>query len=185
MTRKEKILETMLNLIAKQGIQATPMSQIAKEAGVAAGTIYHHFKSKEEIINEIYLNKKRDLGKLIENNINTDNDIKTQFFEMWKAIFYYYIENPLVFSFSQQVYNTHAITEETKKNGEKFYDKIFFLFQEGINAGHYIEMDVQLMTELIYSNISKLAELYISNSLNLSPKILNDAISFSWRAISK
>ena len=50
MTKKEKILETTLQLIAKNGLNASPMSMIAKEANVATGTIYHHFKSKEEIM---------------------------------------------------------------------------------------------------------------------------------------
>jgi AcrR family transcriptional regulator len=65
-TKKEKILETTLQLIAKNGLNASPMSMIAKEADVATGTIYHHFKSKEEIINEIYLNKKKDFKRILD-----------------------------------------------------------------------------------------------------------------------
>jgi len=55
MDKRDKILEVMLRLIKEQGIQATPMAQVAKEAGVAAGTIYHHFASKEQLVNELYL----------------------------------------------------------------------------------------------------------------------------------
>ena len=54
MDKKQRIIITMLELVVKQGVYATPMSQVAKEANVAVGTIYHYFNNKQEILEEIY-----------------------------------------------------------------------------------------------------------------------------------
>lgn len=62
MSKKAIVLQTTLELITKQGIHATSLSQIIKESGVANGTVYHHFKNKEEIITELYLMLTQDFG---------------------------------------------------------------------------------------------------------------------------
>ena len=49
MTKKEKIFQAALRLFVKNGIDKTPTAKIASEAGVATGTLFHHFKNKEEL----------------------------------------------------------------------------------------------------------------------------------------
>ena len=50
MERKESILKAAKQLFAIRGFHATPTSEVAKQAGVAEGTIFHHFKTKEGIL---------------------------------------------------------------------------------------------------------------------------------------
>jgi AcrR family transcriptional regulator len=44
----------MLEVVAERGFHDAPMSLIAERAGASAGVIYHHFASKEEIIQALY-----------------------------------------------------------------------------------------------------------------------------------
>lgn len=50
---KSKIIETALTLFAEQGYHATPISSIAKQAGVSKGLMYNYFHSKEDLLNAI------------------------------------------------------------------------------------------------------------------------------------
>jgi len=52
--KRETVLNSTLALIRQYGFHGTPMSMIAKHAGVAAGTIYHYFESKDALINALY-----------------------------------------------------------------------------------------------------------------------------------
>ncbi len=54
MSRKEEILYATLELAAENGIKAVSMSQIADKVGMKAPSLYNHFKSKDEIIREMY-----------------------------------------------------------------------------------------------------------------------------------
>jgi AcrR family transcriptional regulator len=65
MEKKEQILETALNLFIENGFDKTPTTRIALEAGVATGTLFHHFKTKEELINALYFEIKTDISKII------------------------------------------------------------------------------------------------------------------------
>jgi len=48
-TKQTSILESAVALFAERGFAATEMDAIAAAAGVAKGTVYHHFKSKEDL----------------------------------------------------------------------------------------------------------------------------------------
>jgi AcrR family transcriptional regulator len=50
MSKKEKIMEAATELFASQGFNGTASSEIARMAGVAQGTVFHHFGSKESLL---------------------------------------------------------------------------------------------------------------------------------------
>ena len=51
--RREEILKTALGLFAAQGFDATATKQIAKEAGIAEGLVFHYFPTKASLLTAI------------------------------------------------------------------------------------------------------------------------------------
>ena len=52
---KNEILSTILPLASKEGLRNLSLSQIAKNARIAKSTLYSHFSSKDEMIDQLYL----------------------------------------------------------------------------------------------------------------------------------
>jgi TetR/AcrR family fatty acid metabolism transcriptional regulator len=52
--RRRQILDAAVRVFARQGYHACRVSDIADEAGVAYGLVYHYFRSKEEVMNELF-----------------------------------------------------------------------------------------------------------------------------------
>jgi TetR/AcrR family transcriptional regulator, fatty acid metabolism regulator protein len=52
--KRRQILDAAIRVFARQGFYATRVSDIADEAGVAYGLVYHYFKSKDEVLNELF-----------------------------------------------------------------------------------------------------------------------------------
>ena len=181
--KKEQILNTTLSLIAKHGISASPMSLIAKESGVAIGTIYHHYKSKEEIINAIYINKKKDFQRILSSFLPSNLSFEQKFEGIWRGFYDYFVNEPYIFQFTQQIGRSPIITPETKEEGTTYYSAIFEFLQEGIDKGVFIAMDVTVMGQLLFSNVLAVVELKLDGS-EINEKILNDAVNYSWRAIT-
>jgi len=184
-TKRDKILNAMLLLVVKQGIQSTPMSQIVNESGVAAGTIYHHFSSKEEIINELYLILKEDFGKALSQNLDSHLTYQEKFFQIWKNLYDYFCENETAFHFSEQIGNCTMIQPETKQKGEAHYLPILDFFQHGIKQKVLREMDLKLMTNLIYGNVITAVQLTLSGDLIMTNERLDSVIRSSWDSIVK
>lgn len=59
--KKERILSTAARLFAERGFARTSTSLLAEEAGVAEGTIFRHFKNKDEIFLELILRAKNKI----------------------------------------------------------------------------------------------------------------------------
>lgn len=59
--RRETILGTAAALFARKGVAATTVRQIADEVGILSGSLYHHFDSKEAMVDEIISSFLRDL----------------------------------------------------------------------------------------------------------------------------
>jgi AcrR family transcriptional regulator len=53
-SKREAILDAMLDLVVERGFHDAPMSVLAKRSGASAGVIYHYFASKDEIIQALY-----------------------------------------------------------------------------------------------------------------------------------
>ncbi|MFL0580182.1 TetR/AcrR family transcriptional regulator [Dietzia sp. 179-F 9C3 NHS] len=52
-TRREELLVIAAGLFAERGLRATTVRDIADAAGILSGSLYHHFSSKEAIVDEI------------------------------------------------------------------------------------------------------------------------------------
>ena len=63
-TTKEKIFEAAIDLFAKKGFDATAMREIAEEVGIKKASLYSHYKSKNEIMDNIFKYFKEELMKM-------------------------------------------------------------------------------------------------------------------------
>jgi len=52
--KRRLILDAAIRVFARQGFHSTRVADIADEAGVAYGLVYHYFKSKDEVLNELF-----------------------------------------------------------------------------------------------------------------------------------
>jgi len=52
-TRREELLELAASMFAERGLRATTVRDIADAAGILSGSLYHHFSSKEEMVDEV------------------------------------------------------------------------------------------------------------------------------------
>ena len=73
--KQEKILQSALELFAKEGFHATSTSKVARHAGVSEGLIFRHFENKEGLLQAILDEGERRI-KVLFIDIIMDNDPK-------------------------------------------------------------------------------------------------------------
>ena len=52
-SRRDELLELAATMFAERGLRATTVRDIADAAGILSGSLYHHFASKEEMVDEV------------------------------------------------------------------------------------------------------------------------------------
>lgn len=72
--RRDQLLDVAMHLFSRYGLEGTTTKDIAKEAGVSPGLLYHYYESKEELLVDVIkrFQNRPDMSKII-----TDNDYGT------------------------------------------------------------------------------------------------------------
>jgi AcrR family transcriptional regulator len=53
LSRRDELLDLAATMFADRGLRATTVRDIADSAGILSGSLYHHFKSKEQMVEEV------------------------------------------------------------------------------------------------------------------------------------
>ena len=139
----EKINDTAVKLFAKKGLAGTNTREIAKEAGVSMGLMYHYYKSKEDLYSELVkfavTSANELLVKLEQETISskekieyfTQNLLNNLKEENSTAPYYFALMNQVMLSSNlpktaetytqlafESVYSLQAIIEAGQKTGE-------------------------------------------------------------------
>ena len=93
--KKECILSAALELFADKGFHGTAVPEIAQKAGVAAGTIYRYFTSKEAIVNAVYQRQKSQLLATIMAEFPFDGAPRAQVHHFISSVFSFARKHPL------------------------------------------------------------------------------------------
>lgn len=149
----ELIKAAAIRLFSENGFHATPTSLIAKEAGVSNGTLFHYFPTKEELINSLYIELKREIFSAALKDVNEKDPFFVTLKRIWDGIIDWSLGSPRSFLFVQQFANSPFISNIAKDEVEKL-NKVFELFIKiGISRGELKPVREDIIFLAIYSQM--------------------------------
>jgi AcrR family transcriptional regulator len=77
------VRDAIVAVVAERGLEATTMSAVAAEAGVATGTAYVHYPSKEELLIGGYVHVKQQLGAAATADLTGEMTAHDTFEQIW------------------------------------------------------------------------------------------------------
>ncbi len=84
--KAEAILAAALDLFVERGFHGTSVPSVAQRAGVAAGTIYHYFASKEALVNALFKRWKMEISARVVVGFPHDSPPREQFRTVWERM---------------------------------------------------------------------------------------------------
>lgn len=179
--KKQAIFDSALELINENGFHGTSMGQLAKHANVAAGTIYHYFKGKEEMICALYTNNLDRLFAVILEANDLEKTYKERFYAIWWAFYDFHIVNPRILRFYEQFVNSPYYDEHKGVEITNFYHSFF---EEGIAAGVISKNRPEVLTSLMLGNGVSALKMKFYKNINLSREEINGIIDMLWKGLS-
>ena len=141
-----------MDLFAKKGYEATSIEEITSVVGVAKGTLYYHFATKEEIFNFLVEEGMKLLINSIEIKIakcdNVLDKIKAVSLIQLKAVAKY--ENLLTIVLSQ-VWGNETRNVFCKDKVMEYLSVVQKIVQEGVDNGDIVECDAEILASEIFS----------------------------------
>ena len=112
--KRTAILEATAEVVAMLGVSA-PTAKIAKEAGVAEGTLFTYFANKDELLNRLYLELKMDLCGAMMTGYPAGKSLIVRNRHVWDRFIGWGSAHPLKRRAMRQLAVSDRITEESKK----------------------------------------------------------------------
>jgi AcrR family transcriptional regulator len=153
--RTREILAAARSLLERRGPEAMTMEEIAAAAGVAKGTVYLYFQSKDHLIQALIARVGENLIQDVEASLEAPGTPPEKLIRMVSVLLEYLNRERLLFP----IYARELLQgEQGSREGfrrryqeleEQFVALVTRLFAEGIGTGHFIPANPRLLTFLI------------------------------------
>lgn len=183
--KKEQIILAAMRLLTERGVQGSPMSAIAKEAGTGMGTIYNYFETKEELINAVYLYNKRAVIHLVSQAQGENISIKAKFISFYGGVVNFYFAHPDSFAFMDQFHSSPIITEVTREAGKEDFMPVLELLQQGQKDEIIKDMDLEALLHFLSGTITTYVRWAHSAGKTNDVESLQRQIRLVWDAIKE
>ncbi len=181
MTPKEKFLRSALKLFNEKWFENTSTTAICSDAGYSSGAMFFHFKTKNDLLNQLYISIKQKSADYILKNLWNNLSIEKKVREILKLWFQYYLDNYEEFMFMKSFTESHHISHSSKNEIKKEIQMFYKMLDEWKSQWIFIDEDASFIHTWINAMLYYFVE-YINNNTNTS---IDQCLDFIMKSIIK
>jgi len=184
--KRTAIMEAALKLFTQRGFHGTSTAQISKEAGVATGTLFNYFPTKEDLINSLYFEVKGKLSRSMGTEIESESTFQDKLRRLWSNLIKWGVNNQEEFLFVGQFCSSPYISKFTHEEVVKEFVFLHKLVNEGIKTGEIQESSPELTISMFYQGSRVVVNLILNSDLSKDENELTDnGFQIIWRGLTK
>ena len=180
LSKRDAILNAMLDVVVERGFHDAPMSLIAERSGASAGVIYHYFASKEEIIQALYERVRVLKRASLLEGYSPEMDAKEAFIHVAMNSYHFYRRHLRELRFLDQ-YESAGFICVPEKNAAHDVEKTDFerRFRSRSKGGFLNELPPEVIQEMTLGLVARLAK----QPRKLSERVLREVAEKMWLAV--
>ena len=185
--KRAAIIQAALELVGEYGFHGAPMAMVAQRAGVAAGTIYRYFESKDILITEIFADLEKRLLAAVVEKYPEGRPVRERFIHLAKIIVHYSISSPLEFRFLEQFHNSPygAAHRRDKIFGKTDQDICTELFDEARKEQIMKDLPLAVLFALAFGPLLDICRDHILGFLTLDDVLIGQTVEACWDAVKR
>jgi TetR/AcrR family fatty acid metabolism transcriptional regulator len=162
--KPQQIIDAAIRVFARNGYYHSRVSDIAREAGIASGTIYLYFKTKDEILVTLFREKMAEWVAYARRELAGEPDPVAKIRRLVQLHFSVLEQNP----------DLAEVVQVELRQGHKFFrgasaheisayfDLIGTVLEEGIAAGRFrVDLPVKMATKVLFGAMDQVATSWV------------------------
>ncbi len=183
--KKKIIFDTTLALIRDNGFHGTTMSMLIKNSGVAAGTIYHYFDSKDSLIMELHAYIRTIMAAALLESDDASKNFKERFFNYWYRQWLFYTQYPNALYFIEQFVNSPYYLRCPHHDNDRCQNIITQFVKTGMETGILKPMNYKLMGIMVHSSVLTAAKVKLNQRLPIGDEEVQQIVEMVWDGIKQ
>jgi TetR/AcrR family transcriptional repressor of multidrug resistance operon len=175
--RAAAVRAALRQLVAERGFHGASMSAVARAAGVATGTAYTHYESKDALVLAAYAETKAELAAVAVGELDQSASASERFRSIWLATYRHFAANPEHARFLLQVDHSPYRAPAHARAA----DDDPLAAQASELAAELLELPLDVLYELSIAPAVRLA----AAETQLADAELSEIADACWRAISR
>ncbi|QNF32832.1 TetR/AcrR family transcriptional regulator [Adhaeribacter swui] len=149
MDKRERLLEAALHLFVEHGFHNTPTSKIAREAGIANGTLFYFFPTKDDLVTALYLELKNRMAQDIAGEIQNKDTLHDIMEAYYTASLNWALQHKTEFRFMEQFNSSPYLKQIAEEEIRRNKQPLLNLLQDGIKNQIIKPLDEEIILTLI------------------------------------
>jgi AcrR family transcriptional regulator len=179
-------MEAALKLFTERGFHGTSTAHISIEAGVATGTLFNYFPTKEDLISSLYFDVKGRLSRSMGKGIETESTFQDKLRKLWSNLINWGVDNQEEFLFVGQFCSSPYITRFTLEEVMKEYIFLHNFVNEGIKSGAIRDFSPELTITMFYQGSRAVVGLILdSNVPSERDELIEKGFQIIWNGLTK
>lgn len=180
--RRSAILAATIRVIASQGLGAATAT-IAKEAGVSNGSLFTYFETKADLLNQLYVELKAEMGTAALDGLSTESDLRTQMFHMWSHWLHWATSCPDKRRTLAQLDVSDAITSQSHQAASHALAGVRTLLEQSYEQGAMRDAPLGFLVALMSAMADATIDFMIRDPANADTHCLT-AFDGVWRMVA-
>src|ERR1700677_5061697 len=134
--RRNSILSAATQVFAERGLSA-PTAAITSAAGIAEGSLFTYFKTKDELINALYRDLKLELTDAMMSGFPRKQSVRHRLEHVWNGYVQWGVTNPAQQKVLKQIQVWGGLTEESKQAGFAPFAEIQRMAEDAVTQRIY------------------------------------------------
>jgi AcrR family transcriptional regulator len=162
--KRSAILDAATHLFAERGLAAAPTSEISKRAGVAEGTLFTYFETKDDLINSLYREIKLELADAMMSDFPRKKSVRARMRHVWDRYVLWGIANPRQRKVLGQLLVSEVLTKESREAGNAPFVEFQTMIRDGIEGRVFRnDLPVELITKSFGALVEATIDLTVPN----------------------
>ena len=183
--KRNAILDAATRLFAERGLTAAPTSEISKQAGVAEGTLFTYFKTKDDLINALYREIKLELADAMMSDFPRKKNVRTRLQHVWDRYVNWGIANPKQRKVLAQLQVSEVLTKESREAGSAPFVEFQIMIHDAIEQRVFRnDVPVELISKSLAALVEATVDLTAANP-SKAKKYRDSGFQMFWAGVTK
>jgi AcrR family transcriptional regulator len=183
--KRNAILDAATRVFAERGLTAAPTSEISKQAGVAEGTLFTYFNTKDDLINALYREIKLELADAMMSGFPRKKSVRTRLRHVWESYLNWGVMNPEQRRVLSQLQVSGMLSKQSLEAGSAPFVEMQDMIRDAIEQRILrADLPIELISKMLAASAEAAMDLIVSKPA-MANQYRNGGFEIYWAGIAR